>query len=85
MIYTCTNENCSNTDKTPYNLKFKTESILDENNLGAFFCPHCQQILEKAKSGTLSTAAWSPVSSNRTIMGRSGYIPGICPFYFCRD
>jgi len=51
MNFICTNENCSTTSKLPYNLSLKSESILDENNLGAFFCPHCQQVLQKDEAG----------------------------------
>ncbi len=54
MNFTCINKNCDYSDLKPYKLNLKPESILDENNLGAFFCPHCQQILEKVVPDTFS-------------------------------
>ncbi len=54
MNFTCTNKDCDYSDLESYNLKFKPESILDENNLSEFFCPHCQQILVKVASKTFS-------------------------------
>lgn len=41
--YICTNINCSYPGDTQYEIQFKSESIMDINNLATPFCRFCKQ------------------------------------------
>jgi len=40
--YQCKNNSCSFPGETQFEMKFKSESIMDDNNLAAAFCPFCK-------------------------------------------
>lgn len=43
LKYSCKNPSCSYPGASQYEIIFKTETILDANNLAANFCPFCKQ------------------------------------------
>jgi hypothetical protein len=43
MKYYCTNKNCSYPGETRFEMKFKSEYIMDNNNLASTFCPFCRK------------------------------------------
>ncbi len=49
-IYTCTNLNCSYPGNTQYEIRFKSESIMDHHNMAATFCPFCKKEMLPAHS-----------------------------------
>lgn len=40
--YLCRNNNCSYPGDTQCEIRFKAESIMDNNNLATVFCPFCK-------------------------------------------
>ncbi len=40
--YLCQNNNCSYPGDTKCEIRFKAESIMDNNNLATVFCPFCK-------------------------------------------
>ena len=45
LSYTCVNHNCSFPGATPFEMTFKAETIMDENNVASLFCPFCKHEL----------------------------------------
>lgn len=43
--YQCKNNNCNYPGATQFEMKFTSESIMDDNNLAAAFCPFCKNEL----------------------------------------
>jgi len=43
IMYHCANNSCSYPGNTEFEITFKSESILDNNNLAAIFCPFCKK------------------------------------------
>jgi hypothetical protein len=43
--YICENKECSYTAGQAYALFVQSESIMDEQNIATFFCPHCNEKL----------------------------------------
>jgi hypothetical protein len=41
--YECENNNCSYPGTTRFEINFKQESIMDQNNIAAIFCPFCKK------------------------------------------
>ncbi|HAR33844.1 MULTISPECIES: hypothetical protein [unclassified Desulfobacter] len=41
LSYICVNHNCSFPGANPFEVTFKSESIMDENNVASLFCPFC--------------------------------------------
>lgn len=39
--YICVNHNCSFPGANAFEMTFKSESIMDENNVASLFCPFC--------------------------------------------
>lgn len=48
LKYCCTNKNCSYPGSTRYEITFKTETVIDQNNIAASFCPFCKQEMTPA-------------------------------------
>lgn len=46
--YICTNEHCSYPGSTRFEMSFKPESIMDDNNVATAFCPSCKKELMPA-------------------------------------
>lgn len=45
LTYICVNHNCSFPGATAFEMTFKSESIMDENNVASLFCPFCKHEL----------------------------------------
>lgn len=45
LTYICVNNNCSFPGATSFEMTFKAESIMDENNVASLFCPFCKHEL----------------------------------------
>lgn len=58
--YHCTNNNCNYPGVTKFKIQFTSESIMDNNNLAAAFCPFCKQELEPL---FLMDIPWNPDES----------------------
>ena len=43
IVYHCTNNNCSYPGDTQFEMTFKSESIMDNNNIATTFCPFCKK------------------------------------------
>ena len=43
LKYACTNPSCSYPGASQYEIVFRSETILDSNNVAASFCPFCRQ------------------------------------------
>ncbi len=43
LKYYCTNNECSYPGSTRFEMTFKSETIIDNNNLAATFCPFCKK------------------------------------------
>ena len=43
--YHCTNNNCSYPGDTQFEMSFKSESIMDNNNIATTFCPFCKKVM----------------------------------------
>lgn len=41
--YICTNNNCSYPGAHQFEMSFKSESIMDANNVATAFCPFCKK------------------------------------------
>lgn len=41
--YECKNNSCSYPGATQFKISFKPETIMDQNNLAAIFCPFCKK------------------------------------------
>lgn len=41
LSYTCVNNNCSFPGVNSFEVTFKPETIMDENNVASLFCPFC--------------------------------------------
>ena len=41
--YICTNKNCSYPGASRFEMSFKDESIMDDNNVATTFCPFCKK------------------------------------------
>ncbi len=46
--YTCKNNNCSYPGDTQFEMRFKSETIMDKNNFAAVFCPFCKQEMDRS-------------------------------------
>lgn len=44
-LMVCENEKCPFEGEKPYSTCIAEEAILDENNMAAAYCPHCQSPL----------------------------------------
>jgi len=51
LSYSCVNHNCSFPGANPFEMTFKSESIMDENNVASLFCPFCGNELILVKGG----------------------------------
>ncbi len=49
MEFHCTDEKCLRAQQVPYRLSIPIEAIMDEVNIAAPFCPHCNSPLTKSK------------------------------------
>ena len=47
-IYICDNNNCSFPGATSFEITFKSETIMDDNNVASLFCPFCKQEMTQA-------------------------------------
>ena len=43
--FACKNTDCKNEDSDDYVMCIPSEAVMDENNMAAVFCPHCNQKL----------------------------------------
>jgi hypothetical protein len=41
--YICTHVHCSHPGSTRFEMTFKSESIMDDNNVATAFCPFCKK------------------------------------------
>lgn len=48
--YHCTNNNCNYPGDTQFEMTFKSEYIMDNNNLATTFCPFCKAEMEPSIS-----------------------------------
>ncbi|MFN2437332.1 MAG: hypothetical protein ABR513_09615 [Desulfotignum sp.] len=46
--YICVHEHCSYPGSTRFEMSFKSESIMDDNNVATAFCPFCKKELMPA-------------------------------------
>ncbi len=51
--YICTHEHCSYPGSTRFEMSFKSESIMDDNNVATAFCPFCKKELMPAPTLTM--------------------------------
>lgn len=49
LSYICVNHNCSFPGANSFEMTFKSESIMDENNVASLFCPFCENELILAR------------------------------------
>ena len=52
LTYICENKNCRQIDKGPFMMKLNIETVMDEKNVAAMFCPHCKQPLNKERKAS---------------------------------
>ncbi len=54
-IYVCTNKNCSFPGSNPFEMTFKSETIMDANNVASLFCPFCKEEMSPSPSSSDGT------------------------------
>ena len=63
LKYCCTNKACNYPGSTRFEMTFKAETIIDNNNIAATFCPFCKKEMKPVFSKDESC---DPAADNQT-------------------